>query len=204
MTLACDGKFYKVHKLVLSTCSEYFEQMFEETQCKHPVIVLKDIRSEELESLLSYMYVGEVNVVQEKLSGLIKAAECLRIKGLAVPDEEQSPSKPCSREKRAIDNSNSVSSDPKRRRQDDLLSSFNRQSTSNRIDERRISGDSNKFRNSSVNNCSNSNNIRDKSVERSSSTKEALTLPSTNSTLKRIKPEELHHSMASVVIFNIL
>merc|ERR1719423_597969 len=92
-TIACDGKFYKVHKLVMSTCSEYFEQMFEQTDCKNPVIVLKDIRSEELESLLSYMYVGEVNVVQEKLSGLIKAAECLKIRGLAVPDEEPQTSK---------------------------------------------------------------------------------------------------------------
>ena len=62
--------------------------MFEETDCKHPIIVLKDIAGEEFELLLSYMYVGEVNVVQDKLSGLIKAAECLKIKGLAVPDEE--------------------------------------------------------------------------------------------------------------------
>lgn len=88
VTLACDGKFYSLHKFVLSTCSEYFEQMFDKTQCKHPVIVLKDINSEDLEALLSYMYVGEVNVVQEKLTSLIKAAECLRIKGLAVPDED--------------------------------------------------------------------------------------------------------------------
>ena len=34
------------------------------------------------------MYVGEVNVLQEKLACLIKAAEYLKIKGLAVPDEE--------------------------------------------------------------------------------------------------------------------
>jgi hypothetical protein len=67
--------------------------MFERTQCKHPVIVLKDINSEDLEALLNYMYVGEVNVVQEKLAGLIKAAECLKIKGLAVPDEDPMESK---------------------------------------------------------------------------------------------------------------
>ncbi|XP_042883862.1 longitudinals lacking protein, isoforms H/M/V-like isoform X2 [Penaeus japonicus] len=90
VTLACDGKFYPVHKLVLSTCSDYFEQMFEKTNCKHPIIVLKDIRHEDLEALLNYMYVGEVNVLQTDLSGLIKAAECLRIKGLAVPDEAPS------------------------------------------------------------------------------------------------------------------
>ncbi|KAF2363523.1 BTB/POZ domain [Trinorchestia longiramus] len=93
VTVACDGRFYSLHKFVLSTCSEYFEEMFERTQCKHPVIVLKDINSEDLEALLNYMYVGEVNVVQEKLAGLIKAAECLKIKGLAVPDEDPMESK---------------------------------------------------------------------------------------------------------------
>lgn len=90
MTLACEGKFYPVHKLVLSTCSEYFEEIFNRTQCKHPVIVLKDVKHEELEALLNYMYLGEVNVLQADLAGLIKAAECLKIKGLAVPDEAPS------------------------------------------------------------------------------------------------------------------
>ncbi|XP_042227453.1 longitudinals lacking protein, isoforms H/M/V-like isoform X5 [Homarus americanus] len=99
VTIACDGKFYPVHKLVLSTCSDYFEQMFERTNCKHPIIVLKDIRHEELEALLNYMYVGEVNVLQNELAGLIKAAECLMIKGLAVPDE--APSKDSKESKRS-------------------------------------------------------------------------------------------------------
>ncbi|KAF2349628.1 BTB/POZ domain [Trinorchestia longiramus] len=90
-TVACDGKLYPVHKLVLSTCSEYFEEMFEKTHGKHPVIVLKDIKKEVFEALLKYMYIGEVNVVQEKLAELINAAECLKIKGLAVPDEEPEP-----------------------------------------------------------------------------------------------------------------
>ncbi|KAG7165990.1 Longitudinals lacking protein-like 4 [Homarus americanus] len=86
-TLACDGKFYPVHKLVLSTCSEYFENMFEHTPCKHPIIVLKDVKPDELEALLSYMYAGVVSVAQNDLARLIKAAEMLQIKGLAVPDE---------------------------------------------------------------------------------------------------------------------
>ena len=68
------SKFFtegKSYKLVLSTCSEYFEEIFERTQCKHPVIVLKDIKHEELEALLNYMYLGEVNVLQAELAGLI-------------------------------------------------------------------------------------------------------------------------------------
>lgn len=62
--------------------------MFDKTACKSPVIVLKDIKCEDLEALLDYMYLGEVNVRQSELASLIKAAENLRIKGLAVPDDE--------------------------------------------------------------------------------------------------------------------
>lgn len=87
MTVACEGKFYPVHKLVLSTCSEYFEKIFENTPCKHPVIVLKDVNRCDLEALFCYMYEGAVSVAQSNLGRLIKAAEVLRIKGLAVPDE---------------------------------------------------------------------------------------------------------------------
>lgn len=86
-TIACDGHFYPVHKLVLSTCSEYFAGMFERTPCKHPIIVLKDVGHKDVDFLLSYMYGGEVSVAQADLPNLIRAAETLRIKGLAAPDE---------------------------------------------------------------------------------------------------------------------
>ena len=88
MTLVCEGKFYALHKLVLSACSEYFEQIIDQMKYKHhPFIVLKDIRYQELEALLDYMYVGEVNVPQQNLASLIKAAESLKIIGLAAPEE---------------------------------------------------------------------------------------------------------------------
>ncbi|XP_045582836.1 zinc finger and BTB domain-containing protein 7A isoform X2 [Procambarus clarkii] len=87
VTVACEGKFYPVHKLVLSTCSDYFLKMFECTPCKHPIIVLKDVKCKDMEALLSYMYAGIVSVAQSDLAQLIKAAELLQIKGLAVPDE---------------------------------------------------------------------------------------------------------------------
>lgn len=93
MTLACEGKFYPVHKLVLSTCSDYFSKMFESTPCKHPIIVLKDIQCKDMEALLSYMYAGIVSVAQSDLAHLIKAAELLQIKGLAVPDEPPTSSR---------------------------------------------------------------------------------------------------------------
>ena len=62
VTLAAGGKYFSAHKLVLSTCSEFFEEMFEKTSCKHPVIVLKDVDSVIMEHLLDYIYLGEVSV----------------------------------------------------------------------------------------------------------------------------------------------
>ncbi|XP_042234264.1 protein bric-a-brac 2-like [Homarus americanus] len=92
VTLACDGRFYPVHKLVLSTCSDFFDQMFEKTACKHPVVVVANVAHNDLEALLNYMYLGEVNVLQTELSALMKAAEALKIKGLAE-SSKRSPSK---------------------------------------------------------------------------------------------------------------
>ncbi|XP_042227433.1 protein tramtrack, beta isoform-like [Homarus americanus] len=86
-TITCEGKFYPIHKLIVSSCSDYFDKIFEATHCKHPVIIMKDIRYEDMEALLNYMYLGEVKVLQRDLPGLLRAAECLKIKGLAVPDE---------------------------------------------------------------------------------------------------------------------
>ncbi|XP_042233658.1 zinc finger and BTB domain-containing protein 17-like isoform X17 [Homarus americanus] len=125
VTVACEGKFYPVHKLVLSTCSEYFEKIFENTPCKHPVIVLKDVQTDELEALLSYMYEGAVSVAQNDLARLIKAAEVLRIKGLAVPDEppiaETSSKRPTQSRNVSDDRS---SPHPKRRRREESSASL--------------------------------------------------------------------------------
>lgn len=50
---------------------------------KHPVFILKDVKFKELEAMMDYMYRGEVNVSQDQLGPLLKAAESLQIKGLS-------------------------------------------------------------------------------------------------------------------------
>ncbi|XP_027223147.1 zinc finger and BTB domain-containing protein 49 isoform X3 [Penaeus vannamei] len=87
-TLACEGKFFTVHKFVLSTCSEYFNAIFEWTPCVNPVVVINNITCKELEALLDFMYIGEVSVRESQIPGVMRAAECLRIRGLAMVDEE--------------------------------------------------------------------------------------------------------------------
>ena len=85
-TIACNGDFFKAHKLVLSSCSDYFEEIFNHTDCKHPVIVLKDVRRQELQLVLDYMYCGEVDVLQDAVENFLDVAKSLMVKGL--PEKE--------------------------------------------------------------------------------------------------------------------
>lgn len=75
------------------------------------MIVLKDIQIQELEGILSYIYLGEANVLRDSLPALLEAAESLKIKGLAVQENEPNLQKVSeSEEKRK--NSESFSSPP--------------------------------------------------------------------------------------------
>uniref|UniRef100_A0AAG5D528 BTB domain-containing protein n=1 Tax=Anopheles atroparvus TaxID=41427 RepID=A0AAG5D528_ANOAO len=82
-TLAAEGKFLKAHKVVLSACSPYFATLLSQQYDKHPIFILKDVKFQELRAMMDYMYRGEVNISQDQLAALLKAAESLQIKGLS-------------------------------------------------------------------------------------------------------------------------
>ncbi|XP_060839239.1 longitudinals lacking protein, isoforms A/B/D/L-like isoform X5 [Rhopalosiphum padi] len=81
-TLAAEGQYLKAHKVVLSACSPYLELLLSQHYEKHPIVILKDVKFQELKSMMDYMYRGEVNISQDQLSTFLKAAESLQIKGL--------------------------------------------------------------------------------------------------------------------------
>ncbi|KAG1661371.1 Protein bric-a-brac 2 [Nymphon striatum] len=91
-TISCEGHSVKVHKLILSACSPLFKSIFAANPNKHPFIVLlSDVCYSDLKAILNFMYNGEINVSQDKLPRLLKAAERLNVKGLAeVAQEDQS------------------------------------------------------------------------------------------------------------------
>ncbi|XP_042889700.1 protein abrupt-like isoform X5 [Penaeus japonicus] len=126
VTLTCDGFFYPVHKFVLSTCSDFFYQIFEKTPCKHPVIIIANVNRKDLEALLNYMYLGEVSVFRTELKSLVKAAEILKIKGLAE-QTENSPVK----EKRSS-SSETDQPESKRTKSEDYFSVYIKQKESER------------------------------------------------------------------------
>ncbi|EEB15341.1 hypothetical protein Phum_PHUM362040 [Pediculus humanus corporis] len=83
VTLACEGKMLRAHKVVLSACSTYFDKIFSEHEEKDPVVILKDVKFVDIKALVEFMYKGEINVENSHLTSLLKTAEELKIKGLA-------------------------------------------------------------------------------------------------------------------------
>lgn len=90
VTLAVDGGSIKCHKMVLVACSTYFQSLFIDLPCKHPIVVFKDVKFWEIKAILEYMYRGEVNVAQEQLGDLLKIAEVLNVKGLVKENSGES------------------------------------------------------------------------------------------------------------------
>jgi len=83
VTLSADGKNLRAHKIVLSACSPYFRDVLKDIgQWHHAVLVLKDVSWNDLQYILEFVYVGQVNVTQENLQSFLKTAELLKIRGL--------------------------------------------------------------------------------------------------------------------------
>ncbi|XP_070150698.1 protein abrupt-like isoform X2 [Polyergus mexicanus] len=83
VTLACDSRTFTAHKVVLSACSPYFRDLLKANPCQHPIVILRDVASSDMESLLRFMYNGEVHVGQEQLPAFLKTAQMLQVRGLA-------------------------------------------------------------------------------------------------------------------------
>eukprot|EP00092_Neocalanus_flemingeri_P010516 GFUD01011330.1.p1 GENE.GFUD01011330.1~~GFUD01011330.1.p1 ORF type:complete len:335 (-),score=104.27 GFUD01011330.1:555-1559(-) len=84
-TLSCGqgAQTINAHRVVLSACSPYFRQVLSNLGAwQHPVVILKDIKYEDLTGIVEFIYHGEVSIDQDCLPGFLQAAESLRIKGL--------------------------------------------------------------------------------------------------------------------------
>ncbi|XP_052863759.1 longitudinals lacking protein, isoforms H/M/V-like isoform X2 [Anopheles cruzii] len=88
VTLCCEGRKIRAHKILLSACSPYFKEVFKENPCQHPVIIFKNVRHSDLMSIVEFMYQGEVSVAQDQLPSFLHTAELLSIRGLTDSSNE--------------------------------------------------------------------------------------------------------------------
>lgn len=70
VTLACEGKTIKAHKIVLSACSTYFETILSQYEEKDPILIMKDVKYVDIKCLVEFMYKGEINVEHVSITDL--------------------------------------------------------------------------------------------------------------------------------------
>ena len=120
VTLGVEGRRLPAHKMLLSACSPYFRELLrvrhkvffacvghicrlQGNPCQHPIIIIRDLKYEDVSALLQFMYNGEVNVAQESLNSFLKSAESLKVRGLteneAIPKEKEVVTPPAKRKR---------------------------------------------------------------------------------------------------------
>ena len=82
VTLSCGDEQLQAHKVIISACSPFFRDVLRKNPHAHPLLYLKGVKYTCLQSILTYMYCGEVTLRQEDLASFIDVAEDLKVKGL--------------------------------------------------------------------------------------------------------------------------
>ncbi|XP_077296498.1 chronologically inappropriate morphogenesis isoform X2 [Arctopsyche grandis] len=91
VTLYCEGTTFRAHKLILAACSKHFQELFAAAPPSHAgpcYVILEATSAANMAALLEFMYKGEVHVSQDALSGFLKSAESLQVKGLSIEHEK--------------------------------------------------------------------------------------------------------------------
>ncbi|XP_065579670.1 broad-complex core protein isoforms 1/2/3/4/5-like [Artemia franciscana] len=83
-----DGHTFSGHKVILSACSSFFENVLRMHPNEKVVVFLKDVSHIDLKIIMEFMYSGEVSILKSNLPSLLNAAEALGIKGLCRSSDE--------------------------------------------------------------------------------------------------------------------
>ena len=78
-TLSCGSRQIQAHKLILSACSPFFKSILKQNPHQHPLLYLKGMEFTNLQEVLTFMYIGEVNVAQEDLNSFLSVAKYLEV-----------------------------------------------------------------------------------------------------------------------------
>ncbi|CAL8108143.1 unnamed protein product [Orchesella dallaii] len=106
VTLACEGHYIEAHRLVLSLCSSFFKDLFNQNEKisdkAHGIVILSHVSAVNLRYILQFMYQGSVRIPQEHVKGFLQTGSMLKVEGLTgatgvavgLPDKVSSVSTP--------------------------------------------------------------------------------------------------------------
>ena len=94
VTLASeDGHLVKAHKVLLSASSPMLDTILKSQDHPKPLIFMRGVKSEVLNSLLDFIYYGKVEIAGDQLDGFMALADELKVKGLSKDEKEVSGEK---------------------------------------------------------------------------------------------------------------
>ncbi|CAL8088554.1 unnamed protein product [Orchesella dallaii] len=82
VTLFCEGRSFRAHKVLLSLWSTYFRDVFRGTTHSHPVVIVRETNSSDLELILRFIYQGHLLIPIEETDRFLKTAEHFQVAGL--------------------------------------------------------------------------------------------------------------------------
>ena len=83
VTLATDDAHHiQAHRIILSAGSNFFSDIFMQNNQSSMLVYLKGIASDNLESVIDFIYNGEVFISQEQLEVFVETGKELKVKGL--------------------------------------------------------------------------------------------------------------------------
>ena len=77
-----DGQHLDVHRLILSSFSPVLRTMFGQKSSSNTLLFLRGVSSKCLGAILNFMYLGEVNILEDDLEEFLAVAKDLEMKGL--------------------------------------------------------------------------------------------------------------------------
>ena len=97
VTLVCDeDKQIKAHKVILSACSPLLKKILMRNPHQHPLIYLGGIKLHHIQSIISFIYLGQTEVSEDDLEEFMETAKHFQVKGLVqnhIPKEDRSIAK---------------------------------------------------------------------------------------------------------------
>ena len=94
-----DKKQIKANAHILSTCSPFLNNILKKERNSNQIMYLRGVQYSKLESIIKFIYLGEVKFYEERMEEFLDVAKLLELKGLSsaglsTPDKPDKPNIP--------------------------------------------------------------------------------------------------------------
>ena len=79
-----DEQFFPAHKLILASASDFFKAIFQKLLQNNAYFYLSHINATEMQCILDFIYLGEVQIPESSLKDFLALATLLKISNFAV------------------------------------------------------------------------------------------------------------------------